>query len=396
MQGGRKFGVPLALTVTRETETLFFWYEEVFIITCQIIYMKWTGFAFAAVTLLLLISTIGAAESPPQGEGLASIRQINDLVIGEKEQAFKGMRIAGYDEDVEELAVEIDLSVLERHGVDVSSAGITIPDENVDGASVKSAIVKKGVMSLVFSPKETGIFVSEFRLTGLNTSDAQVATNLNYDMKFSSGDAEGSSFDIVNADDVKPRMSAETLVLSEGSQWVTIQRLQPTGGNVTVELNATILQEYGIGLDDIEAKVRTDDATVQKASVDDGVIRVVVSPAEDTVLLNVELFLTGFNTTSVNTDQDTIASDVRYQLRLEGVANDDIQRETFDILSNLPSPHVDPSPTSTPVHTSQPETTDSPDPPISDHGPEMWPVGVLVTLLVIAVLAERRGLGPER
>lgn len=307
------------------------------------------------ITLVLLavvlVASSAAGASASQGDGIVRIRTVDDVVIGESEQRIEGTRIAGFDEDVEELVVEIDLTVLERHGIDVDDAGVEVRDENVEGASIGSVTVEDGVVRLVLVPEDTGIFVSEFWLTGLDTADAEEATDVTYDVSFSAGDGQVPSFDIISPEGVTPTASTETLVLDDGTQRVTIERIRPTDGNVTIALDPSVLETYGISVDGIEAEVESDEAVVRKTTVSDGVLGITFSPTADTELFAVELELSGFETTSLDTDDRTVASNVAYEIRLGGVTEEDVEVETFDVITEPATPTVDPTPTIDPTPT---------------------------------------------
>ncbi|MEF8840380.1 MAG: hypothetical protein V5A62_01970 [Haloarculaceae archaeon] len=346
--------------------------------------MNRTGVVLSVLTAVLVASgAVGATAS--QGDGVVRIRTVDDVVIGESTQRIEGMRVVGFDEDVEELVVELDVTVLTHHGIDIGDASVDIHDENVEGASIDSATVADGVVTLVLVPENTGIFVSEFRLTGLDTAAAENATDVTYDVSFSAGDGDVSSFDIVSPDDVTPSASMETLVLDDGTQWVTIEGIRPLDGNVTVELDLTVLETYGIATDNLGATVESDEATVRTKTVSGGVISILLTPAEDTESFTVELELSGFEAPSLDPDERAVASNVAYEIRFEGVAEEDVDVEPFDVVTEPPTPTFDPTPTIDPTPTSSPVRS-----PVTEEtsaGSEDAPgFGWMVALIALAVV----------
>lgn len=156
-------------------------------------------------------------------------------------------------------------------------------------------------------------------------------------MTFSHGEGNARSFAVVDPDEVTPTASPRSLVLAGGDQRVSVEGIQPAGGNVTIELDATDLETHGVAVDDLDADASTDGATVERTAVDDGVVSVVVSPAPDAALIDVHLTLGGFDARSIDDDR-VHATDVVYGVRLDGAAADPVEVEPFDVLASTPTP----------------------------------------------------------
>lgn len=331
--------------------------------------------AAGAVILLFVAAGVGAAGDGSQGDGVASLL-VDDLVIGESEQQLGPMRAAGFDESVEELVIEIDLGVLERHGVDVSGAEVDLVGADVSGGSLRSATVQDGVVTIVIGPEERGILVDTFRLTGLDTADARAVSDLAYDVAFSAGVADVSRFDIVDPNAEPVTVSPRSLWIDEDDQRVPVEGIRSAGEPVTIELDVTVLEDHGATLDDLEAEAEADGGTVRETTVRGGVVTVVVSPDANETQFDVVVELASFGFEGVETDEGTVASDVTYEARLEGDADETVSVEPFDvIIGPLTAPVTGPSTTGGAV----------------GDAPGFGPVVALVALLVGAVLATRRG-----
>lgn len=283
------------------------------------------------VALLIVAGGTVAAGDTTQGDGLASML-VDDLVVGESEHRIGPTRMAGFDESARELVLEIDLTVLERHGVDVSDAAVDLTEAEVDGGSLRSMSVEGGIVTVVIEPEERGILIEAFRLTGLETENAEAAPDVAYDVTFSAGTAEVDEFDIVDPDGVSPTVSPRTLWIDEDEQRVSIEGIRPADGDVTVELDVSVLEDHGASLDGLEADAEAAGATVRDTSVRDGVVTVVVAPEADQTLFDVVIELAGFEFDGVDADARTVAADVAYEARIEGADDDGVTVEPFDIV----------------------------------------------------------------
>lgn len=332
---------------------------------------------------VLLVATAGTGVTADDGgsDGFADALA-GDVVIGESEQPFYGLRLLEFDEAVDTVALEIDLAVLEAHGVDVGDAAVELSADDVRGGSVESARVEDGVATLGFAPSDANedavITVEEFRLTGLDTTDAEAAEGLTYDATFSAGETRVRSFDIVDPDRVTPTLATNPLYTDASTHRVSLRDVQAAGGNVTVELDIGVLEDHGIDIGALEAAVTADGATVVSTSVDRGVITTVVTPAPDTVLFDVRFELMGLERPSAD-DGRVIASDVTYAVDIAGAADTDVTVEPFDIATH-PTVH------------SGPETTQSTtSEPIAVRGDGFGPVVTVAAVALLLLLAWRRG-----
>lgn len=298
----------------------------------------------AVVVATLLVVTAGTTAASAQSDGFADVL-VGDLVIGESEQAFPGVRLVGFDEDGERVDLEIDLSVLESQGVAVDDAKIDLSSDDVRGATVETATVDDGVVVIGFSPDDsiddTIIELQAFRLAGLDTTAAAAASNVTYSATFSAGEARVRSFDIVDPDTLTPALDSQTLFTGSSTHRSTLRHVQATDEDVTVELDVRILEDHGFDLDDLGAEVTAGGASVVETSVDRGVVRAVVSPEPDTVLFDVRVTLRGLTTVSGDADQRVIASDLAYTVVLEGAADNTVHVEPFDLATH-PTTHADP------------------------------------------------------
>lgn len=330
--------------------------------------------AVGVFALLLVTASAGASAETAQSDGFADVL-VGDVVIGEPDQRFPGMRAVAFDADAESVALELDLAVLESHGIDVGGAGIDLPADAVHGASVETATVDDGRVTLVFAPDDSTdavIQVDEFRLTGLDTTGAEPATELTYDASFSAGEARVRSFDIVDPDRVTPTMSADTFFTAAATHRLSIRDLQAADGAVTIELDVTVLERHGVDIESLAADVTADGAAVVETAVEGGVVTTVVSPAGDTVLFDVHVELRGFDASAVDSDQRVIATDVAYAVAIDGDGADGVTVEPFDVATR-PTVHADPPTTSTTVE---------------GHG--FGPTVAVAAVVLLALLAARR------
>lgn len=335
------------------------------------------------VVVVLLVGAAGAGVAADVGgsDGFADVLA-GDLVIGESAQPFHGTRLVEFDEAADTVALEIDLAVLEAHGVGVDDAAVELSPDDVSGASVEAARVEDGVVTLVFAPadgnEDAVIAIEEFRLTGLDTTDAEAAEGLTYDANFSAGEARVRSFDIVDPDGVTPTLATNPLYTDASTHRVSLRDVQAAGGDVTVELDVGVLADHGIDLGALEAEVTADGATVASTSVDRGVITTVLSPAPDTVLFDVRIELAGLEGPSAD-DGRVIASDVTYAVALDGAAGDEVTVEPFDIATH---------PT---VHSGPGTTLSATSEPIAIRGDGFGPTVAVAAVALLLLLARRRG-----
>lgn len=299
------------------------------------------------VVLLLATASTGALADSAQSDGFADVL-VGDVVIGESEQRFHGMRLVEFPADTETVRLELDLDVLATHGIDVVDAEVEVSDGAVRGATIETATVRDGRLSFVFAPDDANedaiIAVEEFRLTGLDTTDAEAAEGLTYDANFSAGEARVRSFDIVDPDRVTPTLETNPLYTDASTHRVSLRDVQAADGDVTIELDVGVLEDHGIDVGSLEAEVTADGATVTSTSVDRGVITAVVAPSPEAVLFDVRIDLRGLDPASVDTDQRVIASDVGYAISIEGTAGDEVTVEPFDIATH-PTVHSGPETT---------------------------------------------------
>ncbi|PSP77126.1 hypothetical protein BRC81_10885 [Halobacteriales archaeon QS_1_68_20] len=347
--------------------------------------MRTTPLSVVLVALLVVSvpAGIGAADGTSarsHGDGLADV-MVDDLVLGEPEQVIGPMRAAGYDEDVDEVVVEIDVSVLEDHGVDVSDAAVDVSDADVVDASLEAATVEDGVVELVFAPENTGFAVDGVRLTGLDTSSATPATGVEFDVDFSEGEGDTRSFDLVDPEQVTPTLSSRHLYLDRGSQSLTLEGIQPASETVTVEVDVTALEAHDVGVDGLDADASAGGATVSETAVEAGTVTVVLSPAEDAALVDVRIELTGFDTPDVDGEDRVHAAAVEYEVHVEGSAGDPVEVEPFDVRAELPTPHPHDDPPG-----GDDGETDAPETP-TDRTETGAPLGLAVPVAAVVLAA---------
>lgn len=284
-------------------------------------------------TIVVLAATVGivAGADASQEDGIASLR-VDDLVIGEHEHRLGPTRIAGFDESVEELVIEIDLAVLETHGVNVSGASVDLDERHVDGGTLRAARVDDGVVTIVIEPTEPGVLIEPFHLSGLETTEAEAASGLRYDMTFSAGEADAHEFDLVDPAETSPTVRPEGLWIDGDEQEARISGLRPVGGDVTIAVNVSALEEHGATLEDLEASASADGGTVRETTVEGAVVTTVVSPTADQTLLEVVIELSGFGFEGLEIEDGTVASDVLYDVRIDGDAAEDATVEPFDVI----------------------------------------------------------------
>jgi hypothetical protein len=305
------------------------------------------GWLVVGVVLLVATTSAGALADSARSDGFADVL-VGDVVIGESEQRFHGIRLVEFPEDTEAVRLDLDLGVLATHGIDVSDAEVELSDGAVRGATIEAATVRDGRLRLVFAPDDADedaiIAVEAFRLTGLDTTDAEAARGLTYDANFSAGDARVRSFDIVDPDRVTPTLETNPLYTDASTHRVSLRDVQAAGGDVTIELDVGVLQDHGIDLGSLEAEVTAADADVVSTSVDRGKVTAVVAPAPEAVLFDVRIDLRGLDSASVDTEQRLVASDVVYAVSVAGAAGDEMTVEPFDIATH-PTVHSDPGTT---------------------------------------------------
>lgn len=294
------------------------------------------GWLVVGVVLLVATTSAGALADSAQSDGFADVL-VGDVVIGESEQRFHGMRLVEFPADAEMVRLELDLGVLTTSGIDVSDAEVELSDGAVRGARIETTTVRDGRLTLVFAPdaanEDAVIAVEEFRLTGLDTTDAEAAEGLTYDANFSAGEVRVRSFDIVDPDRVTPTLETNPLYTDASTHRVAFRHVQAAGGDVTLELAVGVLEDHGIDLGSPEAEVTADGATVTSTSVDRGVITAVVAPAPDTVLFDVRIELRGLERASADEGR-VIASDVTYDVGIDGAGDDEVIVEPFDIATH--------------------------------------------------------------
>lgn len=327
--------------------------------------------------LLVTVSLTGSARSA-QADGFADVL-VDDVVIGESEQRFTGMRAVEFPTDAETVSLEIDLEVLESHGIDVGDAAVELAPAAVRGATVETAAVRNGRIRLVFLPADTNddavIVVDEFRLVGLDTTEAEAAAGLRFEATFSAGEARVRSFDIVDPDRVSPGLDTTTLFTEASTHRVTLRDVHVVGENVTVELDARVLESHGIEVGNLEVDVDAEGATVVGTTVDQGAVTAVLSPDPGTVLLDVRLQLHGLDGDSADAEGRVIATDVSYSVTLDGAADEAVDVEPFDINTH-PTTHGDHETTSNGA--------------LAVKGDGFGPTVLITAVVILLVLSRRR------
>lgn len=340
------------------------------------------GLTVVLFALLLVAASVGGSAQSTESDGFADVL-VGDLVIGESEQEFPGMRAVEFPADAETVRLELDLGVLTDHGVDVSDAEVVLASQAVHGATVDTATVEDGQVRFVFAPDEsiddTIIEVEEFRLVGLDTADAEAAEGLTFDATFSAGEARVRSFDIIDPDRVTATLDPQPLFTGARIHRVTLHDVHAAGENVTLTLDVAVLEDHGFALSALEADVTADGATVKSATVTEGVVSIDLSPATGTVLFDVRVELGGLERESTGADRRVLATGVSYAVTLEGAAGDEVAVQPFDINTH-PTTHADPVTTGTPTS----------DGLIVVKGDGFGPALTVAALALILSLARRR------
>lgn len=359
------------------------------------------------LTVALCVAGLGAVgvaaadDTPESGDGTAYLLVDGDLVIGDTEQTLGPIRAAGFDEDVEEVTIEIDLSVLEDHGVDVSNADVDLADEDVHDATLSSANVEDGVVRIVVDVDDRiGFAVDRFELTGLDTTSATHAEEIEYDVGFSEGEGvSDGAFALLDPDEVTPTVSPSELMLERGDQRITVADLQPAGEPITVEIDLGVLSEYDVDLEGLTATAESDAAGVDEATVEDGVVTVVAAPDDDVALFDLTVTVEGF-TVPDGVDDPLVAEEVYYEATVSGDADDAVDVEPFRTYAETPTPVPDPDPSDdeSPDDGSDDGTAvEQPaDPGETDDDAAIGIVPALVALLLIALAATRRTASSSR
>lgn len=324
--------------------------------------------------LLSLSAGVATSVNAHEETGGADIL-VGDIVIGESEQRFGGLRAYGFGA-AEEVVFEVDLGILERYGIGLDDAAVELRASAVFGASVESTSVADGRLRLVFEPNDAtddDVFeVDEFRLTGLDTTHGKPATDLTYEATFSAGEVDVRSFAIIDPDAATPTLDPNPLYTDgPGSHRVWITDIQPAGETVTIELDVSVLESYGIDIDGLAADAASDEATVRSTSVEAGVVTIVAAPDAGAALLDIRIELTGFDTSAVDSDERVIDSAVAYEVDIEGDAANHVEVETFRLVQH-PTTHADTVRTTT------------------DGAQGFGPVVAVIALVATGVLAARR------
>lgn len=334
------------------------------------------------LALLIIAASVAGTAGSTQSDAFADVL-VGDVVIGESEQAFPGMRAVEFPADAETVRLELDLAVLTAHGVDVSDAEIELADEAVNGGAVETATVRDGRVILVFAPDDSiddpVIEVDGFRLVGLDTTDAEAAEGLTFEATFSAGEARVRSFDVIDPNRVTLTLDTQPLFTEATAHRVTLRDVHAVGGNVTVTLDAGVLEDHGFDLSALQADVTADGATVVSTTVDEGVVSATVSPAPGTVLFDVRVTLENFERRSTADDGRVLARAVSYGVALEGAGDDSVAVQGFDINTH-PTTHADP------VTTRSTISNDS----LVIKGDGFGPAPTVVALALLGLLARRR------
>lgn len=333
------------------------------------------------LALLVAGSVAGSGYTTP-ANGFADVL-VGDVVIGESEQHFPGLRAVEFPTDAETVTIELDLAVLMTHGVNVSDAEVELPDGAVRGGTVETATVDNGTVRLVFVPDDSIddaiIEVEGFSLSGLDTAAAEAASGLRFDARYSAGEPRVRSFDIVDPDDVTASLETTPLFADASTHRVTLRDVHAVSGKVTVELDVRVLQAHGFDLADLGAEVTADGASVWSTTVDQGIVTVVVSPDEDTVLFDVRMVLKDLGSPPGESDGRVIASDVTYGVTVAGAGGDDVVVEPFDIARH-PTTNAGPVTTWTTTSGSS----------LLVEGDGFGLVAVVVAIVLLSLLVKRR------
>ncbi|WP_255169097.1 hypothetical protein [Natrononativus amylolyticus] len=256
-----------------------------------------------------------------------------DLVGSEHDLALE---VFAVPEDTEELVFELDLGVLDAHGVTLEEPELDVEfvegdgyDES-DGLELAVAGADGNALELTLTTLEAFHAVAVFSLVGFDTSEAGAATDLEYGLSVRDHDAEvrSGTFDLVDLENQSPTVSPRELFTGRETQRqrIDLEWLRPAGEEIRVEIDVTALEEYGSLEETTVDRTEFVGGTVEHAAVEGGIVSLELAVPPDGE------YATGQVTIAeMDVSVEEPVEDVIYGVSLEGVVDDDAKVEPFEI-----------------------------------------------------------------
>lgn len=266
----------------------------------------------------------------------AALYPQSDLVGSEHDLALE---VFAVPEETDELVFELDLGILGAHGVTLGQPEIDVEFIEGDGydesdeLDLAVASADWNVVDLTLTTLEAFHVVAVFSLGGFDTSEAGAATDLEYGFAVRDHDAEvrwGGSFDLIDLENQSPTVTPRGLFTGWSSQRqrIDIEWLRPEGEAIAVDIDVTPLAEYGSLEETTVDRTEFVGGTVEHAAVEDGIVSLELAVPPDGEYAAGQVTIAG-----MDLSVEEPAEEVTYEVSLEGVVDDDVEVQPFEINS---------------------------------------------------------------
>jgi len=273
-------------------------------------------------------------------------RQNLDISIGQVNVMARQL-----PEENREHQLTIDTSPLAQYGVDVDDLSVE-PTQgkwrssaNVN-ANIETVAITDGVIDLVVVTPETVHDADPIalQLTGFQFADVDAVTEIQYDIhsptdhvdisdsSHSGNDCScrfrgsgNGGFKLIDPQQLPPTLCPQSISVEASSQRLLIEWLTPETEELFIEIDVSVLTEYGMVGTAIEER-EIWGATLERATVDDSTISMRLVPDSDTSYAAVEVLMEGIDIT----DADPV-NDISYEMTVEGDSHETVETEPFDI-----------------------------------------------------------------
>lgn len=274
-------------------------------------------------------------------------------------------------EENQEHNVRIDVTPLEQYGVNTNDLSVETTQGRYGSVeaynnNVDTLDITDGIIDLVIRTSEDPSDADPIalKLTGYQFTDIEAVTEVQYDIQspddhveFSQGSFHGGKsgskcgfalsldgeFTLVDPQLLPPTLCPNSInTYRETQQDLYVEWLTPETDEVVIEIDISILEEYGtiegFTIEPLRKSRNSDEpmvwgATLENLAIEDWTISMKLVPDSGTNYASVGVQLSGINLNI----RDPLR-DVSYDMTIEGDADETVETESFDIVDDPPEP----------------------------------------------------------
>lgn len=317
-----------------------------------------TGSVHASVTVLVVLvgvgllvgSTVAGAVPVDAGasENVTAGVSPGDVEIGEENQSLD-LKF-GTVEPGGAVDVYVNVTSLETVGVDLEDADVDVAEIHSANLTDVAVVDEGGTVTVRLSVEfhdDVDRAFAEARLTGLDTGEAEHATDLHHYVAVSDdrrvgenapdeSDRQSVSYDVVEPEssdgdgdgsgDDGPHTGVSPRDVEIGADGQTVSvRVAEATRDFVLEMDLSPLTEAGVSVDEAAVEVEeTDRLNVTDASVVDGTVELDVAADAETGLIR-------FAVVGLDTGGATPTEELQYPLSVDGEPADPHESHTFDV-----------------------------------------------------------------